>query len=514
MPEKQNLLVVIVDQLRADCVSGALAKHVDLPNIAAFRREAVTFENHFSVTSPCGPSRASLFTGRYTMNHRSLRNGTPLAHDTPNIARELRKSDYEPLLFGYTDTSQDPNFFHPDDPDLKTEEAVMPGFREVLEMRYLESYPWRADLKAKGYDIPDFENFYHPVAKDPSREAKLDDPPFYSAKDSDTAFLTNELIKHLSVKAGQTWCAFATYIRPHPPLVAPEPYNKMYNPHDLPLPNRMASLAQERARHVYIDGAAHAPSIDQIVRGFNGKLDAGNDNHVQTLRALYLGLATEVDVHFGRVIQFLKDSGQYEKTIVVFTSDHGEMLGDHHLWGKETPFDPSFRIPLVIRDPRNPAEFGKSVDSFTESVDLMPTILNMVAQMIPTGLDGRSLGAFLSGGPVEDWRNYVHLELDFGAPDHPTSRQLSAGTDLRNSNMAILRESRFKLVHFNGGLPPMLFDLQDDPHEMQDLAADPAHAATLLRLTQKLLNHKMRHGVNSLTDVKIRGDGAWNFKPQ
>ncbi len=511
MPEKQNILVVIVDQLRADCVTGALAAHVNLPNITAFRQESVTFNNHFSVASPCGPSRACLFTGRYSMNNRSIRNGTPLAHNTPNIARELRKSGYDPLLFGYTDTSPDPNFYPANDPVLKTEESVMPGFREVLEMRYMESYPWRADLKVKGYDLPDFKDFYNPVSPDPNRSARLDDPPFYSAKDSDTAFLTNELLKHLSVRGDQTWCAFATYIRPHPPFVAPEPYNKMYPPDDLPLPSRPLTMAEERARHVYLDGAAQAPTLDQTVRGFIGKLDASNDDHVQALRALYLGLATELDTHFGRIIRFLKETGQYENTVVVFTADHGEMLGDHHLWGKETPFDASFQVPLMVHDPKNPAQFGTSVDGLTESVDLMPTLLELVGQRIPSGTDGKSLTGFLAGKPPENWRDYVHLELDFGQPDAPTKRQLATGTDLRDSNLAILRESRFKLVHFNGGLPPMLFDLQADPDEIHNLAADPAHAGTLLRLTQKLLSHKMRHADQSLTGVKIRRDGAWGF---
>ncbi len=514
MPGKKNILVIIVDQLRADCVTGALAAHVNLPNIAAFRQDAVTFKNHFSVATPCGPSRACLFTGRYSMNNRSIRNGTPLAHNTPNIARELRKSGYDPLLFGYTDTSPDPNYFHANDPVLKTEESVMPDFREVLEMRYMESYPWRADLKAKGYDLPDFKDFYNPVAKDPNRKARLDDPPFYRAKDSDTAFLTDELLKHLSVRTDQTWCAFATYIRPHPPFVAPEPYNKMYRPDDLPLPNRLASMAQERAKHVFLDGAAQAPTLDQTVRGFVGKLDSENDTHVQTLRALYLGLATELDTHFGRIIAFLKETGQYDNTVVVFTADHGEMLGDHHLWGKETPFDPSFKIPLIIHDPQNPAQFGMSVDLLTESVDIMPTILDLAGQTMPRGGDGVSLLPVLMGKPPENWRDYVHLELDFSQPDIPTQKQLATGTGVRDSNLAILRENRFKLVHFNAGLPPMLFDLQNDPFEMHNLAADPAHANTLLRLTQKLLSHKMRHADHSLTHIRIRGDGAWGFEGQ
>lgn len=89
----------------------------------------------------------------------------------------------------------------------------------------------------------------------------------------------------------------------------------------------------------------------------------------------------------------------------------------------------------------------------------------------------------------------------------------STGASLEEANLAILREDRFKLIHFNGGLPPLLFDLDEDPNELVNLANDPAHTATLLRLTQKLLNHRMRHNDRTLADVKITPDGAYNFVP-
>ncbi len=108
MSQNRKVLFIIADQFRADCIDGALATHINLPNIQAFRKEAVTFTKHYSVTNPCGPARASILTGKYAMNHRSIRNGTPLADNIPNIALEARKSGYDPAVFGYTDTSADP----------------------------------------------------------------------------------------------------------------------------------------------------------------------------------------------------------------------------------------------------------------------------------------------------------------------------------------------------------------------------------------------------------------------
>ena len=514
MPQTQTpkVLFIIIDQLRANCIDGALAAHVDLPNIDAFRREAVTFTSHFSVTNPCGPARASILTGRYAMNHRSVRNGTPMAEDIPNIAREMRKSGYDPMLFGYTDTSLDPRRRHPEDPDLKTEESLMPGFREVVEMRLRESFPWRADLRAKGYDIPDYSRFYDSISPDPSRPARPDDPPFYRAEDSDTAFLTGAFLRELAVRTDQTWFALLTYIRPHPPLVAPEPYNRMYRGPDLPMPARMATPEHEAAVHPFMTAAQKAPAMEQIVRGCDGQVDARNDGDVQLLRAIYLGLASEVDAHFGRIVAFLKETGQYDDTLIVLTADHGEMLGDHHMWGKQTPYDPAYRIPLIIRDPRQPESHGTSVAAFTESTDIAPTILDLAGRPVPAGMDGVSLRPWLAGQTPANWRDCVHLELDFGEPDGPTVWQRATGAALHGANLAILREHRFKLVHFNAGLPPLLFDLHADPHEMHNLAADPAHAPTLLRLTQKLLSHRMRHADNTLSDMKITAQGVVAYR--
>ncbi len=512
MPERKVLFIVI-DQLRADCITGALAAHVATPNIDALRAEAVTFANHFSVTNPCGPSRASLLTGLYAMNHRSVRNGTPLSAGITNIALEMRKSGYDPLLFGYTDTSHDPRTGHPNDPRLASYEGVLPGFREIVEMCLEQSFPWRAWLKAKGYELPDYSRFYEPVSPDPGRAARPDDPAFYKAEDSDTAFLTTRFIEEMAVRTDQRWFTLLTYIRPHPPLVAPEPYNRMYRGADLPLPDRLPSPADEEAMHPFVRAHRQRPPMEACVKGCDGQIDSRRDEDVQMLRAIYLGLITEVDHHVGRVIRFLKDSGQYDDTLIVLTADHGEMLGDHHMWGKQHVFDPSYRVPLIIRDPHQPQGFGQTVDALTESTDLMPTILDHVGRNAPHMLDGRALTPFLRGETPADWRDAVMMELDFGEPDMPTALQTLQDIPLNAANLAILHERRWKLVHFGADLPPLLFDLESDPHEMKNLAEDPAYAGELLRMTRKLLSHRMRHADRTLSTMKVQAGGVYGYFP-
>lgn len=495
---RRNVLFVIIDQLRADCLDGALAAHVDLPNLRALARESVSFRRHYSVTSPCGPSRASVLTGQYMMNHRATRNGTPLPHDKPNLATEARRAGYLPLLFGYTDTAADPRVHDDADPVLTSYEQVMPGFVEALEMRLEESWPWRADLLAKGYDVPPYPDIFRPSGPAP------DDPAFYGPEDSDTAFLTNRLIDDLRARP-PGWFAHVTYIRPHPPLVAPAPYNRMYRPSGLPAPTLPRDAGAERGAHPFNAPAMDNRPMASNVQGLNHL--AESPETVATLRSIYLGLATEVDHNLGRVLEFLRDSGQYDDTLVVVTADHGEMLGDHHLWGKMTYYDAAFHVPLIIRDPGLDGHGGTVIDAPTESVDVAPTILDLIGLEPPDTMDGRSLRPFLEGKVPGGWRAHTFSELDFGNPVSPTLWQQRLGLDSDLTNLSILRDRRHTLVHFNGGLPQILFD-HDGAGEARDLSDLADQMPVMLDLSRKLIDHRMTHAEGRFARTMITSAGA------
>ncbi|MEX0351557.1 MAG: alkaline phosphatase family protein [Paracoccaceae bacterium] len=503
MTDAKNVLFIIIDQLRADCLSGALAEHADLPNLRAFMDDAVSFERHFSVANPCGPSRASILTGQYAMNHRSVRNGTPLRHDTPNIAKEMRKLGYLPMLFGYTDTSQDPRAFAPGDPALRTYEYPMSGFHEMTEMRQEMSYPWRSHLMAQGYEFDRYHDVYKPVSPS-GGEPRLTDPAIYRAEDSDTAFLTDSFLGKMGAYCGESWFAHLTYIRPHPPLVAPAPYNSMYDPARLPLPARKESGSAEEAIHPFIGAALDKDTVAGMVEGFDD-LDA-SDETVQSLRAIYLGLASEVDNHIGRVIDFLKSSGQYDNTLVVITADHGEMLGDRYGWGKSTIYDAAYHTPLMVRCPGNTKNAGRRVTLPTESIDVTPTILDWMGAERPNSMDGRSLLPLIEGETPQGWREHTYSELDFSDPLSPTLAEQRLGTGPDDSSLCILREDRFTLIEFAADLPPILFDHQG-AGEMENVAPRPEYQSDLARLTRSLLRHRMRNADQTLSLYSITDDG-------
>jgi arylsulfatase A-like enzyme len=218
-------------------------------------------------------------------------------------------------------------------------------------------------------------------------------------------------------------------------------------------------------------------------------------------------LIEEVDHHLGRVIAHLKATGQYDRTLIVVTSDHGEMLGEHYAWGKEIYFDPSFHLPLVIRDPRPEADAarGRKVNAFTEAIDIMPTILDWIGQPVPRACDGRSLLGFLEGRTPVDWREEVFFEHDFR---NVSTLHVETALGLTSDECcyAVIRDRRYKYVHF-AALPPLLFDIEADPKEMRNLASEPAMASVLLRYAQRMLNWRLLHADRTLTNMQLTSDG-------
>ena len=491
---RPNILFVVFDQMRADCLLGTLGETVALPNLRAFMADSVAFTNHVSVTSPCGPARASLLTGQYAMNHRSVRNGTPLPMDKPNLATELRHGGITPLLYGYTDTAADPRHFAADDPVLTSYEQVMNGFLEALELRFDDSRTWRGHLQALGYKVPAGNNLYIPVGDRP------DAPALYRAEHSDTAFLTDGLLEDLPTR-GDGWCAHVTFIRPHPPFVAPAPFNSLADPEAMPVPADGNGEAFAASHPFNAHAMAYRRARDMVC-GFPDL--APSPQTTAMLRAVYMGLVAELDHHFGRIIDHLKATGQYEDTLIVVTSDHGELLGDYGCWGKMSYLDAAFRVPLMIRVPgARPARVGHP----TESVDVMPTILDWLGQDCPDTVDGTSLLPLARGESPVGWRDYTVSELDFGDPVEPTAMQQQLGLSSQDCGVAILRTASHSLVHFNGGLPPILFD-HEGAGEGHNIAGDSATDTIRLSMLERLLSHRMRHAEGRFSRTMITGDGA------
>ncbi|TCZ53878.1 phosphoric/sulfuric ester hydrolase PehA [Roseicella aquatilis] len=510
MQRRKNILLIVVDQWRADFVPHLGAHFLRTPNLDRLCREGVTFRNHVTTAVPCGPARASLLTGLYLMNHRAVQNTVPLDARHMNLGKALRRIGYDPALIGYTTTTPDPRTTGARDPRFTSLGDLMEGFRSVgaFEPTMDGYFGW---LAHQGYRLPpNREDIWLPEGEDVVPGA-TDRPCRIPAELSDSSYFTERALTYLNGKGDKPWFLHLGYYRPHPPFIAPAPYNRMYHPAEMPAPVRHPTWQEEARQHPLLDFYLRGISQGSFFHGAGGAASALSEAEIRLMRATYAGLITEVDDCLGRVFAHLDETGQWDDTMIVFTSDHGEQLGDHHLLGKIGYFDESFRIPLVIKDTGRMPRAGEVEGAFTESVDVMPTILEALGGEVPRACDGASLLPMLAGPKPADWRDLLHYEYDFR--DVFYSRPEAAlDLSMDESSLCVVQDERYKYVHF-AALPPLFFDLARDPHQFENLAGSPAHAALVRDYAQRALSWRLRHAERTLTHFRATPQGLEERRP-
>ena len=242
-----NVLLITLDQFRAECLSIAGHKLVKTPNLDRLAIAGVRFANHYSQCAPCSPGRASLYTGMYQMNHRVVTNGTPLDRRFDNVALLARRAGYNPVLFGYTDQSADPRDTDgPADWRLSHYEGVLPGFDCQLFLPEPHEL-WIDHLRQNGFDVP--MNAQIALRTEPERPAKF----------SISAFLADHMCDWLD-KQDQPWFAHASFLRPHPPYAAAGKWSTEYDPQDVEMPIEPAAVRHPFHEAVMNLDASSAPA--------------------------------------------------------------------------------------------------------------------------------------------------------------------------------------------------------------------------------------------------------------
>jgi len=495
-----NILFITADQWRGECLSALGHAVVKTPNLDTLAKEGTLFRQHYAQASPCAPSRVSIHTGMYMQNHRCVINGTPVDKELSNWALEVRKAGYDPSLFGYTDTAMDPRGLSQNDPRLTHYSEPLPGIGSYTAYKADVSLDWVQSLIEKGYSLPDQPKDLYGVkaAGDEWEEGgEVPLPLAIKTEDHETHFMVNKCIDWIK-RQPEAWITHLSLLRPHPPFVAPEPYNQLYDPVSMEPPNRCENPDQEAQQH---------PFMNYFLKYTNY---AAPESELAVLRAKasYFGLMTEVDDNLGLLFDALKSSGQWDSTLIIFTSDHGEQMGDHWLVNKLGYFDQSYWIPLIIRDPRSSADAsrGKQLEVFSENVDLMPTMLDWLGLEIPAQCDGRSLIPLLQSGKIPaSWRKQVHWEYDFrNLLDDKVEKYF--GITAHQCGLSVIRDDRYKYVHFTA-LPPLFFDLQEDPGELVNLANNPEYQSLVLEYAQKMLSWRMNYTDRRLTETFLSSNG-------
>ena len=509
MARVRNILFIMTDQLRWDYLSCYGHPALETPHLDGLAAKGTRFTRAYCQSPICGASRMSFYTGRYMFSHGATWNNVPLAVGELTLGDWLRPLGLRTALVGKTHMAADregmqrlgidpasntgillsecgfqpyerDDGLHPDisaDPDLAYN-------RWLRERGYDSPNPWHDFANsAEGPDGEQLSGWYLRYAPLPAR---------VKAEHSETAYMTGRAMEFIREQGEEPWCLHLSYIKPHWPYIAPAPYHDLYGANSVIAANRHED--ERRDPHpVHAAFMAHEDS-----RSF------ARDEVRRAVIPAYMGLVREIDDHMGRLFAFLEEQGRMDDTMIVFTSDHGDYLGDHWLGEKELFHEESVRIPLILYDPSGIP--GAVVDDLVESIDLVPTFVEAAGgEVQPHRMEGRSLLPLLRDGKAER-RDAVFAETDYA---HRAAR-LTLGRGVNESRGYMVRTERWKYLFWEG-YRPQLFDLAEDPLERADLGSEPDHAATRAELHERLFAWlRARRTRTTLSDAEVaqRTDGS------
>ena len=497
MAKRRNILFIMFDQLRRDYLSCYGHPHLHTPNIDRLAAKGVRFDRAYIQSPLCGPSRMSTYTGRYVHSHGATWNNVPLKVGERTMGDYLRGQGMGCWLVGKTHMAADAegmrrlglepdsvigarvsecgfDIFERDDgmrpqgPDGFYDEGGALHYNEWLRKRgYGGDNPWH-DHANSGVDEEGnvLSGWFL---------ANSDRPANIREEDSETPYLTRRGMEFIEQQGDEPWCCHLSYIKPHRPYIVPAPYHDMYGPDRMLAPVR--SEAEREKAHPVFRAMMNAP----VCKAFS------RDDVRQKVIGAYMGLIKQCDDQIGVLLDWLEKTGRMQDTVIVITSDHGDYLGDHWMGEKTFFHDASTRVPLIVFDPSPEADAtrGTVSDALVECIDLVPTFLEMAGGdpgAVDHVLEGQSLLPLLHGRPEARRKEHVVCEYDFSS--RPVAASL--GLDTSEARSFMIADRQWKLVHFDGGFRPMLFDLESDPDELVDLGASEAHSQVIDRLYDAL----------------------------
>jgi arylsulfatase A-like enzyme len=443
--------LLTTDQQRWDALGANGNADICTPNLDRLAAAGVNMDRFFVQNAVCMPSRLSMLTGQYPATLGSLRNGVPVPEDTITLAHLLHNYGYTSANIGklhfLPHANRDHREVHPSYGFDHLEISDEPGcyadaYRAWVERKAPDQLdqvsvglPPATEVWQKAMGIDD--RIQHPSERFPKRAI-----PFPGRTDlTHSAFVAEQTIAFLQGHADAPFLCISGFYSPHSPWVAPQTFIDLYDPDTLALPSFPPEVDARRSEAAY------------------------SDDELRAARQGYYAMVSEVDHHVGRILDCLEELGLAENTIVVFTSDHGEWLGEHLRYGKGYPgHDCISRVPMIVRWPRGLPSPGRTEHALIEAVDLVPTLLECAAIPAPYHLQGRSFKRLL-------------------AESEHTPRR-SALTEM--AGWKTLRTDRYRYVVQADG-EESLFDLDRDPDGYHNVAADTGRAEALAYHRHELL---------------------------
>jgi arylsulfatase A-like enzyme len=507
MAKAKNIIWIMCDQLRHDYLGCTGHPTLKTPNIDAMAARGVRFTNAYVQSPICGPSRMSFYTGRYMRSHGAHWNGWPLRVGEPTLGDHLNEIGVRNVLVGKTHMA----------PDLEGLRMLGIAPDSIIGVHVSECgfEPYERDdgLHPSGRPRPRYEAYLRDhgfeadnpwehwansgAAADGSLQngwllTHADKAARIPEEHSETPYMTRRAMDFITEAEADArpWCLHLSYIKPHWPYIAPEPYASMYSEADIK-PAIRSEAERENPHPVF------AAYMDMRYSK-NMARDEARAKVIPT----YMGLIAQIDDQMGVLMRFLEAHGHLDTTMIVFTSDHGDYLGDHWMGEKDLFHDQSAKIPLIIVDPSPEADAtrGTRCDALVEAIDLAPTFVDSFGGRPPGHiLEGRSLKPWLRGETPAAWRKVVLSEYDYAMQDV----RLKLNQPIERCRLFMVFDGRWKYIHASG-FRPMLYDLDSDPQEVFDRGADPSCADVVARLQQDLFDWALHpNGHVTTTNEKI-----------
>ncbi len=484
MSSQPNILFITTDQQHANHLGVKGLKAIDTPHLDRMAHEGIHFDRAYCPSPICTPTRVSLLTGLYPSSHGAYSIGVTLPefprHTLPEI---LVEKGYRTALFGKT------HFVSRKDEERHmagTDEGPGPDFFREWRGPYLgfQEFEGSTGHTINNWPAQHYRLFLEDSGRDWEPWFPINRPDYdhhacgrwnIPEEFHDTAWVTERtegFIKR-QANAEQPWFCWASFQDPHEPLVCPEPWFSSVRTEliDLPEGYREGEFAD---RHPFYE-ACYRRDMKKWQEGQGVPAVLGCPEKTERRSAAMqatLGMVAFIDDRLGRLFQALEDTAQLENTLIIFTSDHGEMHGHHGLWGKGiTAYEDCQRVPLLMWNPGLVKNYG-TCPALANLVDLPATILSLIGCQVPIGMQGKDLSPILSG-EADTVQDSTLVEC---RPTRETLHQQTLITD------------RYKLVLYRDGEEGELYDLEDDPDQYENLWQAGAFGAIreelLLRLTR------------------------------
>lgn len=468
------VIIIISDQLRYD----AIGKYT--PHINQLKADGVSFNRTYCASPICVPSRAAFFTGKYPNNNGSLINGwqsedqhyREVKSGTPNIYQSMEKH-WESWHVGKQ------HFFTQDkidtDPLSKTKWITLPTYKQ-----------WVKEQGEKGPGGREFTAMAPELINGKYTDTKRYTTPKYAEykpglKYFEDEFFAEKAVDIIKRKSGSRPLLLnVMFMSPHPPFNVPEPYYSKFKTQDLTIPDNVGKWF-----------SGQSPLQLYNLTGFIGTRYSRNE--WEQIWTKYFGLVSLMDDEVGKIIDALKQKGIYDKALIIFTADHGEMLGSHSLWQKMCMYEESAHVPLVIKFPRDFRPALKETDQMASLIDVWPTLMDYLKINSPDKPDGISLIPLLQGKSLI--RDRVFIQYD--------------GNGAYGNNQRCVVEGDFKLIMdtYKDEIFLELYNLKKDPEEKENLAANPQYEA----MSKQLIAHIREHMVATNDLLKFPDNVYENF---